>query len=103
MMALRLVITDGPETGREFQISGSLSIGRDASAGIVIDDDEISRRHAVVTRDGDELVILDLDSTNGTWLNDQRVESGHRVRIGDRMRIGATVLELRTGEITVPG
>lgn len=103
MTALRLVITDGAETGREFQVSGSLSIGRDATAGIVIDDDETSRRHAVVTREGDELVILDLDSTNGTWVNDERVASGHRVRVGDRIRIGATVLELRTGEITVPG
>jgi pSer/pThr/pTyr-binding forkhead associated (FHA) protein len=103
MRALRLVITEGGETGREFQVSGSLAIGRDASAGIVIDDDETSRRHAVVTRDGDELVILDLDSTNGTWVNDERIASGHRVRLGDRVRIGATVLELRDGEISVPG
>jgi pSer/pThr/pTyr-binding forkhead associated (FHA) protein len=103
MTTLRLVITEGSDTGREFQVSGSLSIGRDASAGIVIDDDETSRRHAVVTSDGDGLVILDLDSTNGTWVNDRRVTSGQRVRVGDRVRIGSTVLELRTGDISVPG
>jgi pSer/pThr/pTyr-binding forkhead associated (FHA) protein len=103
MQALRLVITEGDESGREFQVSGSLAIGRDASAGIVIDDDETSRRHAVVTRDGDELLIVDLDSTNGTWVNDERIAAEHPVRIGDRVRIGATVLELRSGEISVPG
>jgi pSer/pThr/pTyr-binding forkhead associated (FHA) protein len=103
MRALRLVITEGSEAGREFQVSGSVAIGRDASAGIVIDDDEISRRHAVVTRERDELVILDLDSTNGTWVNDERIAAGSRVRVGDRVRIGATVLELRIGDISVPG
>jgi pSer/pThr/pTyr-binding forkhead associated (FHA) protein len=103
MTSLRLVIIEGAETGREFQVSGSLSIGRDSSAGIVLDDDETSRRHAVVTRDGDKLTLLDLDSTNGTWVNEERAASGHRVRVGDRIRIGATVLELRTGEVSVPG
>ena len=42
----------------------------------MIDDDEASRRHAVVTRDGDELVVQDLDSTNGTWVNEERVAAG---------------------------
>jgi pSer/pThr/pTyr-binding forkhead associated (FHA) protein len=103
MTPLRLVITEGSDSGREFQVSGSLSIGRDSSAGIVVDDEEVSRRHAVVTSDGDELVILDLDSTNGIWVNEQRVESGSRVRLGDRLRIGGTVLELRAGDVSVPG
>ena len=103
MSALRLVITEGTDAGRDFQVSGSLSIGRDTTAGIVIDDDEASRRHAVVTRDGDELVVRDLDSTNGTWVNEERVAPERRMRVGDSVRVGSTVLELRVGDITVPG
>ena len=103
MTELKLVITEGRDTGRGFQVSGTLSIGRDADAGILIDDDEASRRHAVVTRDGDGVVVQDLDSTNGTWVNEERVASERRVRVGDRLRVGATVLELRTGAITGPG
>lgn len=103
MSALRLVITEGSHAGRDFQVSGSLSVGRDAAAGIVIDDDEVSRRHAVVTRDGDELVVRDLGSTNGIWVNEERVSQERRMRVGDRVRIGSTVLELMIGEVTVPG
>lgn len=103
MTALKLVITEGSDAGRSFQVSGTLAIGRDASAGIVVDDEEASRRHAVITRDGDGVVVQDLDSTNGTWVNEELVASERRVRVGDRLRVGATVLELRTGEVTGPG
>jgi len=103
MPALRLVIVEGSDVGRDFQVSGSLSIGRDTAAGIVIDDDEASRRHAVVTRDGEGLVVRDLDSTNGTWVNEERVAPERRMRVGDRLRIGSTVLELAIGDVTVPG
>ena len=103
MTALKLVITEGSDTGRGFQVTGTLSIGRDAATGIVIDDEEASRRHAVVTREGDGVIVRDLDSTNGTWVNEELVASERRVRVGDRLRIGATVLELRTGEVTAPG
>ena len=93
MTALKLVITEGRDTGRGFQVSGTLSIGRDADAGIVIDDEEASRRHAVVTRDGDGVVVQDLDSTNGTWVNEElrrlrasRARGGSAAGRGDRAR-----------------
>jgi sulfite reductase (NADPH) flavoprotein alpha-component len=63
-------------------------IGRDIGvATVVIDDQDVSRRHARIEMAGGELVVVDLGSTNGTYVNDQRVTRRALVP-GDRMRIG---------------
>jgi pSer/pThr/pTyr-binding forkhead associated (FHA) protein len=99
--SLRLVITDGVDAGRDFLVSGVLSIGRDPDVGIVIGDAEASRRHAVVSLAGEGLVVSDLESTNGTYVNGERIAGEHTLRVGDRMQIGDTVFELRT--VSGPG
>jgi pSer/pThr/pTyr-binding forkhead associated (FHA) protein len=101
--SLWLAITKGPDAGRRFPVSGSVSIGRDASAGIVIDDEQVSRRHAVVSLEDGGLVVHDLESTNGTWVNGERVVARQALAVGDRLQIGATVIELRTSEVSVRG
>lgn len=94
MTDVQLKIVDGPDAGREFPIAGSLVIGRDPSAGIVLDDSEVSRRHASISAGPDAPAIEDLGSTNGTFVNGERIEGSRPLQAGDRLRIGTTVLEV---------
>jgi hypothetical protein len=95
MGELVIVIVEGPGAGREADLIGSVTVGRDPSAGLVLDDAEASREHASVTAREAGAVVDDLGSTNGTFVNDVRIDAVSEVRIGDRIRIGTTVMELR--------
>jgi pSer/pThr/pTyr-binding forkhead associated (FHA) protein len=63
------------------------TIGRAPRAEFVVDAPLVSRLHCRLTAIGDGIDIVDLDSTNGTYINDQRVKSGC-IRNGDRLRVG---------------
>jgi pSer/pThr/pTyr-binding forkhead associated (FHA) protein len=93
---VRLVVLDGPDTGREFPLTGAIAIaiGRDDNAGIVIEDEQVSRRHALVTAVDDGASIDDLGSTNGTWVNGARIVTPRRLVEGDELRVGGTRLRL---------
>ncbi len=87
--------------GERYPLMGALTIlGRDDFADIILDDPGISRRHSEirVTNDGPRLVtsIRDLDSTNGTFVNGERI-SGTRLEDGDRVTVGRTNLTFRAG------
>ena len=60
-----------------------------------IDDDFISQSHARIFEKADEIVVEDLGSTNGTYLNKQRVSSPMVVSLGDWLQLGDTVMELK--------
>ena len=88
-------------------MAGSLVLGRDRSAGIVIDDPDVSRRHAFLTPGGAKLELEDLESKNGTWVAGERISDRRRLGQGDRFRVGSTVLEVgmvsvQTRVATVP-
>ncbi|MDA0140895.1 FHA domain-containing protein [Solirubrobacter deserti] len=93
---VRLVVLDGPDSGREFPLAGAIAIaiGRDDTAGIVIEDDQVSRRHALVTVFEDGARVNDLNSTNGTWVNGARIALPHPLLEGDELRVGGTRLRL---------
>jgi uncharacterized RDD family membrane protein YckC len=93
--AVQIVVIEGPNTGRQFDLAGSTTIGRDPTAGIVIDDAEASRRHASVSVQGEVVTVEDLGSTNGTFLNGQRTSGAQTFGTQDKLRIGTTVFELR--------
>jgi hypothetical protein len=87
--------------GDRYPLLGSLTtLGRDDSADIVVDDPGVSRRHSEirVTNDGPHLVtsIRDLNSTNGTFVNGDRITSS-RLEDGDRVTIGRTSAIFRAG------
>jgi pSer/pThr/pTyr-binding forkhead associated (FHA) protein len=88
-----LVSTAGPGAGARAAVADGLVIGR-AEADLVVDDDEASRRHARVRLVADQVVLEDLGSTNGTWVNGVRIDRPTPIDAGDVVRIGETTLAL---------
>jgi pSer/pThr/pTyr-binding forkhead associated (FHA) protein len=94
--ARRLVVTEGTLAGTTVPLSGApITIGRSDDSTLVLTDDYVSTHHARLTPQGDEWVLEDLGSTNGTYLGRQRISSPVRVPAGAPIRVGKTVLELR--------
>jgi pSer/pThr/pTyr-binding forkhead associated (FHA) protein len=92
-----LVVREGPRPGREFQIAGEAVLGRGSRVDIDLEDPSVSIRHASVSPEGRTAVVTDLGSTNGTFVNGRPVHDPVRIGEGDRLELGACVLELRVG------
>jgi pSer/pThr/pTyr-binding forkhead associated (FHA) protein len=92
-----VVIGKNGKKTASFPLAGTpLEIGRAPTCAITVDDTYASQSHARLAPDGDVWTVQDLGSTNGTFLNEHRLEGRAQVRAGDRIRVGTTVLELRT-------
>jgi hypothetical protein len=91
-----LAVTSGARTGQVFPLSrgSTISVGRARANDIVLDDVAVSSQHCRVRPEGDRFVVHDLDSTNGTRVNDRRVRR-HVLAEGDVIQIGETRLEFR--------
>ncbi|MFP5297671.1 MAG: FHA domain-containing protein [Actinomycetota bacterium] len=81
--------------GKTFTLDGELLVGRGEKCQIVLSDTYASQVHARFFRQGEQVMVEDMGSTNGTYLNRQKVTSPTEVYKGDRVKIGKTVLELR--------
>jgi hypothetical protein len=88
--APRLVIERAPghEPGMIYDLDGDLVLGRGDRAEIRLEDPFASSRHARVYEQGNIVVIEDLESTNGTYLNEELLETPRPLHPGDRVRIG---------------
>ena len=64
------------------------SLGRDQQNTIIIDDDFVSAQHALISYKDDDWWLLDLNSTNGTWLNGVVIEEPQKLKPGDEVRLG---------------
>jgi len=92
----RLIITTGPQRGRELDLGvGPITIGRSKASTLVIEDDYTSTNHARLVLQGETWWVHDLDSTNGTYVNGQRIAEPTRIPRGASVRIGTTTFELR--------
>ena len=92
----RIVITSGPKAGLELPLGTEpLTIGRSSESGLVVRDDYTSSHHARLLLWGDQWMIQDLDSTNGTWHDGTRVTAPVPVVVGAPIKVGATTFELR--------
>ena len=92
----RIVITSGPKAGLELPLgSEPLTIGRSSESGLVIRDDYTSSHHARLLLWGDQWMVQDLDSTNGTWHDSVRVTTPVPILVGAPIKVGATTFELR--------
>jgi pSer/pThr/pTyr-binding forkhead associated (FHA) protein len=91
----RLVAMDGPLRGRTFCLDESVvSIGRLESNNIKLNDPFVSRHHCLIRTEGDEYLIEDLHSANGTYVNGKRVNSGS-LKEGFLIGIGGSLFLFR--------
>jgi hypothetical protein len=88
--APRLVVERAPghESGMIYDLDGNLVLGRGDSAEIRLEDPFASSRHARIYEQGNSVVVEDLGSTNGTYLNEELLQSPRPLHPGDRVRIG---------------
>src|SRR5947209_4213828 len=97
MVGEQLRVIEGNERGKRLAIDGEMLIGRSAQDpdGRLGDDVEISRRHARFSRDVQgELMIEDLGSANGTFVNGERIAAPRKLQLGDEVRVGKTILQV---------
>ena len=80
-------ILQSPEATFRLKSGAVKTVGRAPRADFVLDVALVSRLHCRLTAAGDQLEVLDLKSTNGTYVNDKRVEKA-KLAAGDRLRIG---------------
>jgi len=93
-MAHLRVVEPAAQRGRTYDVADELTIGRAAGCQIPLDDSYASQLHARLFRRNGDLLVEDLGSTNGTFLNRKKVSSAVPIRKGDRLQVGKTVLEL---------
>lgn len=97
---MMLKITTGKEKGRTLELTENapLSIGRSESSGFCIPDKKVSRRHAEIVSDGENVFIIDLSSRTGTRVNGRAIAQRTPLCIGDTIQIGETDLVLEKTE-----
>ena len=99
MAGEQIRITGGPAAGQQIEVGQELQIGRSAGAeGRLGDDPEISRQHARISRNPQgELQVEDLGSTNGTYVNGQRISGPTVLNPGDTVQMGRSTLSVEGG------
>ncbi|HXF85249.1 MAG TPA: FHA domain-containing protein [Anaerolineales bacterium] len=89
----QMIMRSGPTPGAAFALEGDqITIGRDSSNDIVINDAEVSRRHARLTFQGGKYVLEDLGSTNGTFVNGQRLAGPRVLKPGEVVSFGEQIV-----------
>jgi pSer/pThr/pTyr-binding forkhead associated (FHA) protein len=89
----------GVKVGAEIPVGNLLTIGRDKSMGLSLSDSEMSSHHAEVGVSSGSAYVLDKGSTNGTFVNDERVEPDipRTLKDGDVIKLGSTTLLYKSG------
>lgn len=101
----RLVVRRGPQPNQTYELNKDIvALGRDITNDIVINDPEVSRHHCRLTRTPSGYTLEDLGSTNGTFVNGQRLTSARQLVNGDMIGLGETVtLGYEGGAVQTPG
>lgn len=88
----QLVMHSGPTPGKVFPMEGDLiTIGREAGNGIIINDAEVSRKHTQFIFQGGKVIVTDLGSTNGTFVDGQRLTGQHILQPGQIISLGEQI------------
>ncbi|MCY1043809.1 GGDEF domain-containing protein [Corallococcus sp. bb12-1] len=94
-----LVQIHGPELGKKYVLEETeFTIGRDQHNHIVVDLDNVSRRHARIWGRQGKMFVEDLQSTNGTYLNDKEVIQAQPLRSGDLVKVGGSIFKFLDGD-----
>jgi two-component system, cell cycle response regulator len=95
--ALVLIYPAGPNIGRKYELEGkTIVIGRDPSNDIVVSSDSVSRRHARITTEGGRRLLTDMQSTNGTYVNEDPIIAQF-ISQGDQVKVGDTIFKYLAG------
>ncbi len=95
-----LILLQGQNPGQRFACNGdTISIGRQADCGVCLDDPAVSRKHARLVRSGEHFTIEDLGSSNGTYVNGNRINGKEQLTEDDTLQIGPYVLALRLDSV----
>jgi pSer/pThr/pTyr-binding forkhead associated (FHA) protein len=97
--APRLVVERAPghDAGMIYDLDGEIVLGRGDRAEIRLEDPFASARHALIYEQGNSIVIEDLGSTNGTYLNEELLQTARPLHPGDRVRIGDSEFAFEVG------
>ena len=99
-MNQRLIILAGSLKGTTFTLSeAETSVGREPGNSLQLDDPSVSRHHCLIKRDDDVFKVMDLESFNGTFVNDVPVKE-QRLNHGDRITIGDIFVVFLTGDVS---
>jgi VWFA-related protein len=82
------MLVDKSRPDRRYDLKGTINVGRARENQIVLDDPTVSRNHAWIKLQGEDFVVFDVGSANGTFVNEERVEAPHRLENGDVVRFG---------------
>ncbi len=89
-----LVVVSGVDQGRQFPLTKvSTILGRDKSADIELIDSKVSRKHAAIVIDNEQIVLEDFQSTNGSYVNEQRI-TRRLIDAATRIRLGGTIIKI---------
>lgn len=98
-----LVVVEGRRAGQRVAVpSGETTLGRDELSELVLDDEGVSRHHALLIRAADTVTIQDVGSTNGTWVNGQQVRDARELHPGDRVQLGVAVFAFEAAHADTP-
>ncbi len=90
-----LFVIQGRDQGTRFELDrDTVSLGREVTNTVQVHDTEVSRRHAEIRREGQDYSLIDLGSSNGCFVNGQRVQHCE-LSSGDRIQIGRTLMPCR--------
>ena len=94
---INLEVIEGPDAGKQIAVDRAVVIGRAPESDLVLEDGEVSGQHARVTPAPDgSATVEDLESTNGTFVNQNELMGPARLDPGDELLVGISVLQLRT-------
>src|ERR1044072_7640993 len=97
-----IVGVTGPLAGQRFELDRDVVLGRE-NAAIALADEENSRRHAEITSAGGVLRIVDLGSTNGTFVNGKRIDGPVELHGGETIRLGQSTFTVEVKAVAERG
>jgi pSer/pThr/pTyr-binding forkhead associated (FHA) protein len=82
------MLVDKSKPDRKFDLKGTVNVGRAHDNNLVLDDPTVSRHHAWIKSEGEDFLVFDIGSGNGTFVNDEQVEAPRKLENGDEVRFG---------------
>jgi adenylate cyclase len=99
----RLIVTTEKQGQFTIELADLVTIGRSTSNNLFIDDPDVSRQHAEIRRHGNNYILIDLGSVNGTWLNSRRITVPRDLEDGDQIRIGNGAIRFAAAPSEIQG